>query len=113
MLPHNVKVLTPSLVRDADDAPSVNAPVIALAAVLVILNRPCKRIVVALNAAVLIVMLPKAVVPPTAALKVVLPAPVLIDKALPAVLASIVDKNETLLAVVVNVVDAPKVTAPV
>src|SRR5210317_1108230 len=59
------------------------------------------------------VMLPIAVVPPTASVKVTSPVPAAMVRVFPAVPALVVPPKDTLEFVVVNVVSVLKVTAPV
>ena len=94
---------------------SLMMPLMVLAAVLVTLKVPFNLIAAAVSAAVLIVVLPKGVVLPTAPVMLVLPVPfVLIVSVLPAALPSIVEPNEIVpFDVVVSVLLVVNVTAPV
>ena len=86
-----------------------------LVALFVISNVPFNLIAATVSAAVLMVVLPKGVVLPTALLNVVLPVPfVLIVSVLPAPLPSTVEPNEIVpFDVVVSVLLVLNVTAPV
>src|SRR6056300_1976323 len=109
----NVKVPLPALVKIADDAPSLMIPVIDEVSVLVISRVPCTLIAAAESAPVVIVILPMAVVPPTALVNVTSPEPAAITSASPAVPALVVAPKDTLEFVVVNVMSLEIVTSPV
>ena len=82
LLPDKVNVADPAFVTIADDAPSLMIPVIDEVSELVILKVPCTLIAAAESAPVVIVMLPMAVVPPTAPVNVTSPDPAAIVKVL-------------------------------
>src|SRR6056300_407699 len=109
----NNKVPEPALVKIAEVAPSLMIPVIDEVSVLVILKVPCTLIAAADNAPVVIVVLPMAVVPPTALVNVTSPEPAAIVNVFPAVPASVVPLNNTLAFVVVNVMSLEMVALPV
>src|SRR6056300_1993688 len=88
-------------------------PVIDEVSVLVILKVPCTLIAAAESAPVVMVMLPMAVVPPTASVNVTSPDPAAIVNVFPAVPALVVAPKDTLAFVVVNVILLEMVTAPV
>ena len=111
-VPDKVKVPDPALVKIADDAPSLMIPVIDEVLVLVISIVPCTFIAAAESAPVVIVMLPMAVVPPTALVKVTSPDPAAIVNVFPAVPASVVPPKDTLEFVVVNVMSLDIVALP-
>src|SRR6056300_1071679 len=109
----NVKVPLPALVKIADDAPSLMIPVIVEVSELVILKVPCTFIAAAESAPVVIVVLPMAVVPPTALVNVTSPVPAAMIKVFPAVPALVVAPKDTLEFVVVNVISLEMVALPV
>ena len=113
LLPDKVNVPAPALVTANADAPSLIIPVIELVPAFVTLNVPEDEIAAAVNISVVIVILPKALDPPTAPLNVVSPVPLEIVNVLPVVSPFKVLEKVMSLFVVVRVVLAPKVTPPV
>ena len=111
LLPDKVNVAEPALVTIAEDAPSLMIPVIDEVSELVISIVPCTFIAAAESAPVVMVILPMAVVPPTALVKVTSPDPAAIVNVFPAVPASVVPLNNTLAFVVVNVILLEMVTS--
>src|SRR6056300_1300534 len=109
----NVKVPLPALVKIAEDAPSLMIPVMVEASELVISIVPCTLIAAAESAPVVIVILPMAVVPPTALVKVTSPEPAAMVKVFPAVPALVVPPKDTLEFVVVKVMLLEIVVLPV
>jgi hypothetical protein len=113
LLPDNVNVPEPALVRIAEDAPSLMIPVMDEVSELVILRVPCTLMAAADNAPVVIVIFPIAVVPPIAPVKVTSPVPAATVNVFPAVPALVVPLNVTLELVVVNVMLLEMVALPV
>jgi hypothetical protein len=113
LVPDKVKVPEPALVKLAALAPLEITPVIELAALFVISKVPCNLIAAAVNPAVSMVILPRAVDPPTAPVKVKSPVPVSISKVSPAEPALVVLEKVTSLSDVVKVMFALIVDAPV